>query len=75
MKHCAVAFTTESGDLYSYLVQYIQTSEVPKRIYEWMGEEAAYICEVEVDSGVDAELDDEIETQIYNFINVIQQGK
>ena len=73
MKYCAVAFTTESGDLYSYLVQYTQPSEVPRRIYEWMNEETAYICEVEVDSGVDAELDDEIKTQIYNYINVIQQ--
>ena len=73
MKYCAVAFTTESGDLYSHLVQYIQTSEVPQRIHEWADEETAYICEVEVDSGVDAELDDEIKTQIYNYINVIQQ--
>lgn len=73
MKCCAVAIKTESGDLYSFLVQYEQVDEVPVRIHDWMDEELAYVYEMEVDSGVDADTDDEIKVQIQNFIDNMEK--
>lgn len=73
MKYCAVAIKTESGDLYSFLVQYEQVDEVPVRIHDWMDEELAYVCEMQVDSGVDADTDDEIKVQIQNFIDNMEK--
>lgn len=73
MKYCAVAIKTESGDLYSFLVQYEQVDEVPVRIHDWMDEELAYVYEMQVDSGVDAVLDDEIVAQIQNFIDNMEK--
>ena len=73
MKYCAVAIKTESGDLYSFLVQYEQVDEVPVRIHDWMDEELAYVYEMQVDSGVDADTDDEIKVQIQNFIDNMEK--
>ena len=73
MKYCAVAVKTESGDLYSFLVQYEQVDEVPVRIHDWMDEELAYVYEMQVDSGVDADTDDEIKVQIQNFIDNMEK--
>lgn len=33
----------------------------------------AYVCEMQVDSGVDADTDDEIEVQIQNFIDNMEK--
>lgn len=60
MKYCAVAMKTESGDLYSYLIQYNEVCEVPVRIHERMDEELAYVYEIQVDSGIDSDVDSEI---------------
>ena len=73
MKYCAVAIKTESEDLYSFLVQYEQVDEVPVRIHDWMDEELAYVYEMQVDSGVDADTDDEIKVQIQNFIDNMEK--
>ena len=73
MKYCAVAIKTESEDLYSFLVQYEQVDEVPVRIHEWMDEELAYVYEMQVDSGIDADTDDEIKVQIQNFIDNMEK--
>lgn len=73
MKYCAVALKTESGDLYSYLVEYNEVCEVPVRIHEWMDEELAYVYELQVDSGIDPDVDEEIEAQIYAFINDMEK--
>ena len=73
MKYCAVAIKTESEDLYSFLVQYEQVDEVPVRIHDWMDEELAYVYEMQVDSGVDADTDDEIKVQIQNFIDNMER--
>ena len=68
-KYCAVAVKTEIGDLCTFLVDYVQIDEIPVRLYEWMGEEIYLVCEIQVDSGIDAVLDDEIITHIQNFID------
>lgn len=73
MKYCAVAMKTESGDLYSYLIEYNEVCEVPVRIHEWMDEELAYVYELQVDSGTDPDVDEEIEAQIYAFINDMEK--
>lgn len=73
MKYCAVAMKTESGDLYSFLVEYKEVCEVPIRIHEWMDEELAYVYDWEVDSGIDPEVDTEISVHIQNFINNMEK--
>lgn len=73
MKYCAVAMKTESGDLYSYLIEYNELCEVPIRIHKWMDEELAYVYDWEVDSGIDPEVDTEISVHIQNFINNMEK--
>lgn len=73
MKYCAVSMKTESGDLYTFLVQYEQMDEIPVRLLDWMDDELAYVYKVQVDSGVDSHQDSEIETHIQNFINCMEK--
>ena len=73
MKHCAIALKTESGDMYCYLIEYEDIDEVPIRVYEWLGDEFAYVYDFEVDSGIDREVDAKISKEIANFIDTLEQ--
>lgn len=74
MAYCAVGLKTESGDSYTVLVEYRRVSDVPAYLYDIFDEELGYVSEVDVDSGVSPELDDEIEDKIRTEIRAQAMG-
>ena len=75
MKYCAVSLRTESGDSYVFLCKYKELDDIVEQyLYDQMGEELAYVYEVDVDSGESAEKDDEIENVIWSKINSMEEN-
>ena len=68
MAYCAVGLNSESGDIYTVLVEYRSKEDVAKYLKYIFEEEFTFIIEVQVDSGVDSDTDDSIENVIYAAI-------
>lgn len=74
MKHCAVMTVTESGDSDVHLIEWSYGTDITDFLKDRMDEELAYVYEVKVDSGVDAEADDFIKTVIKECIEEMKEG-
>lgn len=74
MKHCAVMTVTESGDSDVHLITWSCGTDITDFLKDRMDEELAYVCEVEVDSGVDAEADDYIKSVIKECIEEMKEN-
>lgn len=72
MKHCAVMTVTESGDSDVHLIPWSCGSDITDFLKDRMDGELAYVCEVMVDSGEDAEVDDFIESTILECIEEME---
>lgn len=68
MAHLAVGLKTESGDNYTVLVEYRYDSDVVKYLKDIFDNEFSFISEVQVDSGISTEKDDEFESLIYEAV-------
>ena len=75
MAYCAVGLKTESGDSYTVLVEYRSLSDIPAYLYDILDEELGYVSEVSVDSGIDSELDDKIEGEIWAQVKVLEDNQ
>lgn len=73
MKHCAVMTVTESGDSDVHLIQWSYETDITDFLLDRMDEELAYVCEVKVDSGESAEMDDYINSAIKECIEEMQE--
>lgn len=73
MAYCAVGLKTESGDSYTVLVEYRTILAIPEYLHEILDEELAYVYDIQVDSGIDAEEDDKIEALIWKQIEVLKE--
>lgn len=51
MKHCALSLKSESGDLYTFLIEYLSYGDIQDKIRKDLGEELAYIYEWQADAG------------------------
>jgi len=74
MKHCAVMTVTESGDSDVHLIDWNYGTDITDFLKDRMDEELAYVSEVKVDSGVDAEADDYIKSVIKECIEEMKEG-
>ena len=74
MKHCAVMTVTESGDSDVHLIPWSCGSDITDFLKDRMDEELAYVYEVKVDSGVDAEVDDYIKSVIEEEIEEMKEN-
>ena len=74
MAYCAVGLKTESGDSYTVLVEYRTTLTIAEYLYELLDEELAYVYDIQVDSGIDAEEDDKIKALIWKQIEVLKEA-
>lgn len=74
MAYCAVGLKTESGDSYTVLVEYRTTLAIPEYLHELLDEELAYVYDIQVDSGIDAQEDDKIEALIWKQIEVLKEA-
>ena len=74
MAYCAVGLKTESGDSYTFLVEYRTILAIPEHLHELLDEELAYVYDIQVDSGIDAEEDDKIEALIWKQIEVLKEA-
>lgn len=61
MGYCAVSARTESGDDYVFLIEYRKQSDITDHILDVLGEEAGYIYNYSVDTGVSFEEDQMVE--------------
>ena len=75
MAYCAVNLKTESGDSYTVLVEYRSIKGISEYLHEILEDELAYVCEVEVDSGVDSDEDDKIKAEIWRQIEVLEESR
>lgn len=64
MSYCAVSVKTESGDDYVFLIEYRNHSDITKHIIDCLGEEAAYIYDYNVDTGISEEEDQAVENAV-----------
>lgn len=74
MKHCAVMTVTESGDSDVHLIPWSCGADITDFLKDRMDEELAYVYEVKVDSGVDAEVDDYIKSVIEEEIEEMKEN-
>lgn len=74
MAYCAVGLKTESGDSYTVLVEYRTILAIPEHLHELLDEELAYVYDIQVDSGIDAEEDDKIGALIWKQIEVLKEA-
>lgn len=74
MKHCAVMTVTESGDSDVHLIRWSYGTDITDFLKDRMDEDLAYVYEVKVDSGVDADMDDYIKTVIKGCIEEIKES-
>lgn len=75
MAYCAVGLKTESGDSYTFLVEYRNLSDISAYLYNILDEELGYVSEVSVDSGIDSELDDKVESEIWAQVKVLEDNQ
>lgn len=73
MTYCAVGLKTESGDSYTVLVEYRMTSDIPAYLADILQDEISYVSSIQVDSGVDSNLDDFIENLIWEKVNSAEE--
>lgn len=73
MAYCAVGLKTESGDDYTVLVEYRHTSDISSYLADILDEDMSYVSSVQVDSGVDSNLDDFIENLIWEKVNSVEE--
>lgn len=74
MKHCAVMTVTESGDSDVHLIQWSSyETDITDFLKDRMDEELAYVCEVKVDSGESADMDDYIKSVIKECIEEMKE--
>lgn len=74
MKHCAVMTVTESGDSDVHLIDWNYETDITDFLKDRLDEELAYVYEVKVDSGIDAEADDYIESVIKECIEEMKEN-
>ena len=72
MKHCAVMTVTESGDSDIHLIDWNYETDITDFLKDRLDEDLAYVYEVKVDSGEDAEVDDFIESTILECIEEME---
>lgn len=74
MKHCAVMTVTEFGDSDVYLIDWTYAEDITDFLKDRWDEELVYVCEVKVDSGIDAEADDFIKSIIKECIEEMKEN-
>ncbi|WP_443698946.1 hypothetical protein [Pseudomonas sp.] len=72
-KYCAVSLRTESGDSYVFCIEYKVLQDIVNHIEDYLGDELGYIYEINVDSAVSAERDDEIVKVIIDKLSSMGQ--
>lgn len=74
MKHCAVMTVTESGDSDIHLIDWNYETDITDFLKDRLDEDLAYVYEVKVDSGVDAEADNYIKSVIKECIEEMREN-
>lgn len=69
MAYCAVGLKTESGDDYIFLIEYRNLEDVTKYILDALGEEAAYVYDYNVDTGVSSDEDKAVKGAVSEAID------
>lgn len=74
MKHCAVMTVTESGDSDVHLIQWSYGTDITDFLKDRMDEDLASVCDVKVDSGESADMDDYINGVIKECIEEMKEN-